>query len=101
MESLRFTIRITTKLHGGMVSNKDLCAYHNAIEPITDDTYLVCNECLHAWQTEADFLADCGKEAKVINNGNEKWLKDPFNATVHTADSVADSNVCPLCTHDF
>lgn len=83
------------------MSNKDLCAYHNEIEPITDTTYKVCGECLHAWQTVEEFMEDCRKDANFMNASSQKWLNDPFSVKVMTAADCFESGICPLCTHDF
>lgn len=87
------------------MSNKDLCAFHNTNEPITDETFKVCGECLHAWQTEVDFLDDCNAAASLMNEGDRQWgklwLNDPFRQFIHSEQTVAESGICPLCTHNF
>jgi hypothetical protein len=61
----------------------DYCAYHGEREPITPDTYKVCGECLHAWQTEDEFVKDCRRCAEAMDEGVLKGWGTDLNAGRH------------------
>lgn len=62
----------------------DWCAWHNRPEPLTENDFRLCGECLHVWRTRDEFLADV--EAACREAGVPMDPDLPF---------------CPLCTHDW
>lgn len=73
-----------------MIWTDDTCAFHLRDEPITEDTFKVCGECWHAFQTEdefrnavADAMFECGLGLYAATMLEE------------------NSTCCPFCSHDF
>ena len=63
------------------------CFWHRE-EPIPEDFYRVCGECLHCWPTPEELMVDVATIARQV--GLTAIPADP--ATVFS---------CPLCAHDF
>lgn len=65
------------------------CWVHDELEPRSENPYLVCFECGHVYETEADLERDYMEERP----------KDtPITVTPVPADEIY---FCPHCLHDF
>jgi hypothetical protein len=64
-------------------NSPDFCWSHYVIEPMPDNCYRVCGECMHAFPTEADLIRDM-------------WME--WGDYRHAGDQV---HSCPHCIHDF
>lgn len=69
------------------------CWIHNASEVQTVNSYKVCGECWHVWQTEADFRAD----VEVLY----RYLGTDGTAFVLEVPPLDEIYSCPFCVHDF
>lgn len=63
------------------------CHVHNVEEYENDDTYLICYECNHVYQTSDDLIAAFMPLSERYGDGAPRQPKD-----IHS---------CPLCAHDF
>lgn len=75
----------------------DWCWSHGRSEPVDDDTYRVCGECFHAFQTEADLIREHNAELAEMR----KRHSGEANAEISDATSGAEIWTCPHCIHDF
>jgi hypothetical protein len=66
----------------------DHCYFHGVDEPTDDDTFRVCLECCHVYQTEAD----------LIVAANQAALEYQLGKVYASADEI---KWCPLCIHDW
>lgn len=73
----------------------DWCAIHGH-EPLPENYYKICGECLHCWPTREEFLADVQKNLADMANVPVEWGPMPPRAATDD-----DEHVCPLCTHNF
>lgn len=67
--------------------SQDVCFFHGH-EPITDETYIVCGECWHAW-TARELLDAHNALLDELGIGGERETEPQAIST------------CPLCIHDF
>ena len=78
-------------LRGGSSNNMSvidtaaMCRIHSELEPIDDDTFLVCRDCCHAFQTKEKLLEAC-------------WEKFGETIQIFDADKVS---ICPYCLYDI
>jgi hypothetical protein len=70
------------------------CTFHDVDEPITEDTYRVCGECGHAFETDVRLIVETNK----TNAAMEKAVPGAELPRHVTADDI---NHCPFCYHDF
>lgn len=68
----------------------DHCAYHNDDEPATKETYRICAECFHAFQTAEDLQNAYVDQMVAIDPAVSRALPHPNRILF-----------CPLCTHDW
>lgn len=64
------------------------CHWHEAHEPIPENAYTVCGECMHVYATAEELIA------AYIDNA-------PPNTPNLDTIKVTDIMFCPLCMHDF
>jgi hypothetical protein len=62
------------------------CAVHEKDEPTTDETYRVCFECGHVYETEKDL--------------EEAW-DETYPQTLLRGRPARKIDFCPICLHDF
>ncbi len=60
------------------------CHIDDKEEKVTDETYLVCFECGHVYETQADLIKAWNDESEFKSRSDADDI--PF---------------CPLCLHDF
>lgn len=65
------------------------CYSHNVDEPRDTNTYRVCFECNHVYQTEADLLAAHNRNKAEMGDGPEQQLTPSL------------ASFCAECIHDF
>lgn len=65
------------------------CAICNKIEPVTDETYEVCFECGHVYETEQDLI------------DTEYETAQSYEDQAIPKQKGIDILYCPLCLHDF
>lgn len=65
----------------------DRCYACGVVDPVTADTYIVCGECGHAFQTREDLVA----------LDRTWWVEmgEPYPGDNHPI------YACPCCTHDL
>jgi len=67
----------------GDEASPDFCWSHYVIEPMPDNCFRVCGECMHVFATEADLIRDM-------------WME--WGDYRHAGDQI---HSCPHCIHDF
>lgn len=69
------------------------CYCHNIDEPADSNSYLICFECCHVFQTEKELIDAFNKN--LIEYYDGLHIEGPLA-------SLGDEiNFCPFCTHDF
>lgn len=63
------------------------CFWHHVWEPDNDDTFKVCFECQHVYQTEQDLLGTFNEKMPPLG--------------IERRDSAEGIDWCPLCAHSF
>jgi hypothetical protein len=83
------------------VSDPDWCEWHHRIEVESPDTFRVCGECGHVWNTAEELLDEFNREGERV----ERQLAEMLDGGRFTGDlgatDVADVLFCPLCLHDW
>lgn len=70
------------------------CKFHDVDEPITPDTYRVCGECGHAFETDVRLIVETNKTNAALERACP-GAELPRHVTPDEIDS------CPFCNHDF
>lgn len=77
--------------------DNDWCFSHNRREPVDENTYRVCGECFHVFQTEADLIRDHNAElADMRSRHSDDAAREMPDAT--SGETIV---TCPHCVHDF
>ena len=81
------------------MAGSDFCWSHYANEPITEDIYLVCFECKHAFQTEQELI---DAHNAILHQPLSHSVDPDWEGTV-LPDVASGQEVfcCPHCVHDF
>ncbi|MFJ4828452.1 hypothetical protein ACIP79_00700 [Streptomyces sp. NPDC088747] len=74
---------------------EDWCFSHGRVEPDDENTYRVCLECSHVFQTEADLIRDHNAELAEVR------VRQPGAPVLPDATSGEEIWTCPHCIHDF
>lgn len=80
---------------------RDMCWSHNVNEPANEETYRICFECNHVFQTEDDLVNAHNAKVEEMRmdgpGGDFEWEV----AYIPLAQRGSDIHCCPFCIHDF